>query len=483
MREQKFLEQLEQNSSATALSTLRTELSPLKHNIDRLHFLSSLIMVASPEDLRSRANWSGVAGDSRSQLLRQLSSYISPNSMIPDARLVTLLESARQVQVEDCLYHTASEPTSFLIPDHRCPRSSFPFHTSHILQHSDEVWRVQYSPRGRYLATSGADGLALIYDTRSMRILHTLDRRSTDEVHMEQKDGSPKGIIYMDFNADETMLMTCSQDNVIVHWDLETGRLLNHISKAHDVVSISCASWLPGTDGGFISGGHDKKIHLYDDRGAIIYSWNTGRVSDLKVSDDGQYMVAITADTGVHVFAMTSRKEIFKLPLTFELTSLTLSKDSTRMLLSCSPLPNKSRSSTPKSQSMEVQERTIPDLHLIRRFEGQRQGQFVVRSTYAGHAEQFIMSGSEDSDVYLWHRKSGRLLDHIPGHKDIVSAVSWNPVATQWASASDDKTVRIWEVAREDESHFDDGSELARPLANHRYVVTSPEAYAWLLDT
>lgn len=398
--------------------------------------------------------------------------------MIPDARLMTLLESARQVQVLDCAYHTSREPTSFLIPGHKCPRSVFPLHTSHVLcEHTDEVWRVQYSPAGKYLATSGADGLIAIHDTVTMRPLHLLNKRTSEEIRRDSKDGRFKGVVYMTFSPDETMLMTCSQDNVITQWDIETGSILNQISKTHTSDPVSCASWLPEPNTGFVSGGLDKKINLYDDRGDIIHTWEeTGRIYDIKLSNDRRYMVAITTDSAVYVFDLTTKERCGFLSLDFELTSLTLSKDSSHMLLSLSPKPNKSRSSVPKSQAMEVQEWSFPDLHLVRRFKGQKQGEFVIRSTYAGYNEQFVMSGSEDSDVYLWHRFSGRLLERISGHTKAVSAISWNPTAVQWASASDDWTVRVWEVEREIEPKVEDGPDLAVPLNGHGDHSTRPES-------
>lgn len=71
MRQQKFLEYLDQRHLSKALGVLRQELTPLNHDINQLHALSSLLM-CSPEDWRAQAHWGGSVAESRQQLLHEL---------------------------------------------------------------------------------------------------------------------------------------------------------------------------------------------------------------------------------------------------------------------------------------------------------------------------------------------------------------------------------------------------------------------------
>ena len=73
LRQQKFLELLEQRNTSGALLVLRRDLTPLYHDTSRLHFLSSLLMCRSTEDLKAKADWDGAQGESRKLLLSDLS--------------------------------------------------------------------------------------------------------------------------------------------------------------------------------------------------------------------------------------------------------------------------------------------------------------------------------------------------------------------------------------------------------------------------
>lgn len=74
MRQQKFLELLETRDTTRALHVLRAELTPLHHDTVKLHFLSSLLMCLSKQDLMTKASWDGAGGQSRKKLLSELSS-------------------------------------------------------------------------------------------------------------------------------------------------------------------------------------------------------------------------------------------------------------------------------------------------------------------------------------------------------------------------------------------------------------------------
>lgn len=140
-------------------------------------------MSSTPEELRRRAAWDGARGESRQRLLMQLqrnlffffahfaaivlihplAEFVPSSTMVPPRRLDTLLQQARDHQIELCNHHVTLHETS-LYHDHICSRNQFPSTTTHILEgHTDEVWQVQWCHSGKMLASSGRDMTVIIW--------------------------------------------------------------------------------------------------------------------------------------------------------------------------------------------------------------------------------------------------------------------------------------------------------------------------------
>lgn len=94
---------------------------------------------------------------------------------------------------------------------------------------------------------------------------------------------------------------------------------------------------------------------------------------------------------------------------------------------------------------------------IVQHYSGHRSDEFVIRAAFGGPAGElgpsFVLSGSEDSMVYVWHRATGRLIETLRGHTHgAVNDVAWCPSThtSLVASCGDDGTVRIWQATPPD---------------------------------
>ncbi|CAO2647360.1 Nn.00g082820.m01.CDS01 [Neocucurbitaria sp. VM-36] len=435
MKQQKYLELLEQRELGKALTVLRQELTPLHQDVGRLHALSSLMMCQSADDLRHQAQWDGAQGESRTHLLSELSKSISPSVMIPEHRLSVLLDEVKDSWIANCLYHnTAASPSLYL--DHNCERDDFP--TKPVLElkhHKDEVWFLKYSNDGTKLASTSKDASIIIYETKTYKMIH----------HLDEHQGS--GVAHLAWSPDDSKIVTCCSqpENAARIWDVKTGACLQSINDF--TYPCTTAAWAPSGKH-VIIGSQDDKLGctIWDLSGHLIHSFRSSssssspsssptklRPNDLAISPDGQRLVVVS-ECSIIVFDLESYERLCEWHLDdVKLTSVSISADSRHMLVS----ENQDRIRLMEIETGEV----------VQRFEGHSQRQFIIRSAFGGADENFVVSGSEDSRIYIW-RSNGLLIEALDAHPGCVNSVAWHPKdPTVFASAGDDTKIRIWKPA------------------------------------
>ncbi|KAL1944438.1 hypothetical protein VTO73DRAFT_2868 [Trametes versicolor] len=465
---QKYLEYLEAGKTTAALAVLRNEIAPLNPELDHLHALSSLMMCSDPADLRSQVAWDGAGGTSRRRLLMDLQRYIPSSVMIPQRRFATLLEQARSYQQSRCLYHNVPlrNQSYSLYADHLCDRNAFPRVTTAVLSvHDDEVWNLEWSHSGRYLATASKDRTAIIW-----RVEFDKDPRFRAYSPEFMLSDHEYAVGCVSWSLDDTILLTASENRITV-WNSRSGVRIRTLEQHTDVVTA--LAWLP--DGsGFISGGLDRKIILWDADGKPRDTWNRTpiRVTDLQVSPDFTRLIAVgmydapsippgpgvaqdgggiggvaaggasagrVSETRIVIYDLATKQPESMIRLEGELTSVKISQDSQYALI------NRASENGPPA---EIQLLDLSSEQVVRKYTGHSHAKHVIRSCFGGVEGNFVLSGSEDGNVYIWHRDTGALLEVLAGHGEgSVNSVAWNPVNERmFASCSDDKTVRIWEA-------------------------------------
>ncbi|XP_032889372.1 periodic tryptophan protein 2 homolog [Amblyraja radiata] len=88
------------------------------------------------------------------------------------------------------------------------------------------------------------------------------------------------------------------------------------------------------------------------------------------------------------------------------------------------------------------------DLHRYRNFRTFTSPRLAQFSCLAlDPSGEIVCAGSRDSfQVFVWSMQSGRLLDVLDGHEGPVSGLSFSPTQGLLASASWDKTVKLWDM-------------------------------------
>ncbi|CAI9287668.1 unnamed protein product [Lactuca saligna] len=104
----------------------------------------------------------------RRNLVNELEKLLPPPITVPDRRLEHLVERVVGSKIYSCIYHNSMDPV-LIYKDHFCGRDKIPTKTIQILSdHKNEVWFVQFSRNGDYLASSSSDCTTIIWKCNQM---------------------------------------------------------------------------------------------------------------------------------------------------------------------------------------------------------------------------------------------------------------------------------------------------------------------------
>jgi WD repeat-containing protein 26 len=205
---------------------------------------------------------------------------------------------------------------------------------------------------------------------------------------------------------------------------------------------VTVCRWFPNGQN-FISASVDKEVIVWNLLGTVVHQWSLDRMFDLAITPDGSKMVAICNERKLHIYSINDDfREHLSYQMPHNMTSIVASNDSKYVLIN--------------SMAQEVHLWDIERFQLVRKFVGQTQEKFMIRSCFGGPDQNFVLSGSEgylasnvrlsvDSRIYVWNREHGTLIDTIEGHTASCNCVAWNPVeAYMFASAGDDHEIRMY---------------------------------------
>ncbi|KAA8550682.1 hypothetical protein F0562_002366 [Nyssa sinensis] len=418
---QRLLEYLSRGDDSSALAVLRKQISALHLGSEKVHNLAFGMLSLKEVGLGKIDD--DVIHELRERLLVELEKLLPPPIIFPERRLEHLVETAVNAQIDSCIYHNSFDMIS-LYQDHHCGRDQIPTDTVQILMdHKNEVWFVQFSNNGEYLASSSSDCTAIIWkvlEDGKLKLKHTL-----------QSHQNP--VSFVAWSPDDTMLLTCGNAEVLKLWDVETGTY-KHTFGGHGFIVSSCA-WFPDSKRLVCgSSNPERGIYMWDCEGNEIKAWRGMRmpkVLDLAVTPDGENLISIFTEKEIRILNVGTNAERV-ISEEHPITSLSVSGDSKFLIVNLN------------SQEIHMWD-VAGKWEKPLKYKGHKQDKYVIRSCFGGLNSTFIASGSENSQVYIWNRRSPDPIEVLYGHSMTVNCVSWNLKRPQMlASASDDQTIRIW---------------------------------------
>lgn len=481
---QKYTECIHRGDRTSALHCLRHELQPLQTEIDSmpgslpgaLPSLAAMLLSHTPLALDHHDETT-----SRESLLGELHTLLPPSILIPETRLEELVEQALIAQLDRCPYHNSRALHLSLFTDYIAGPEQLPTMTSQVLDvHTDEVWALQFSGDGRWLATASKDGSALLWSVDEGSNSNG-DEGGGVQLVCKLIQGA-RTVNIVAFSPDGKHVLIGAGDGRLRVYKIPSGEQCVDIQVGNLQEGISAAVWLPDSRRVIVAAG-SREVQIIDlMQGGTICD----RISlpqhtyDLALSRDGGTCIIVGQDRRLRFLRLMDRREVLTGPEPAAVTCLSVSADGRFIAANLAngiihlwPLgdlrysrdhPDEDNNGDAlmvdavdaivhhhlrgRSDPLDAVPNTPLQEYRAGGNSSNNPGRFVIRSTFGGAGCAFVASGSENAMVHIWHRESGELLASLHGHTSTVNAVAWNPRNSyMMASASDDTTVRIWRAS------------------------------------
>ena len=305
---------------------------------------------------------------------------------------------------------------------------------------SSEIWFLEISKNKKYIALGFSNCnislISVIYKNNKINLNLYLTFSSNEN--------SKKGeITSLSFSNDEKYLLVSLTSSIKI-FNVLNGEKIKEYNNLHNSIISSCL-YISNSNTKFISGSIDKKLLLIDintNEPPYLEIGKFCRIKQLLYSEFNNLIVIIPGSLNdIICYDLSKNKISYKIEIKKEIVYSNISKNDKGKYI----LINISKTD-PKISLYNLGNSKIEG-----NYYGHTQRTMIIKCSFAGDKDQYIISGSEDSNVYLWDRNiPGRPKYIFKEHLGIVNSVEllFNDVLL---SASDDKSLKIW-ISKNDEN-------------------------------
>jgi WD40 repeat protein len=288
------------------------------------------------------------------------------------------------------------------------------------LEHTSIVWRVAFSPDGRWLVSTHGDGSILLWDVAERERVANFNEHS----------GAVRAI---SFSSDGRRIASASDDRSVIVWNTESGQK-EAVLVGHETRVLSVAFSPDGKS--VASGDQDGNVIFWDvalrkrrwasrylDKGKYLGPTYSVRISPdghwvadsigVRDSADGRLAVSFIDYGGVQIYGADF-------------------SDDGRRLVYVTPQGLIVLWDAENWQLLDMFK--SGDMHFI-----------TVSFSPDG---KWLVTGEDQGTVRLWQAGPLRQIAVIGRHAARIKSVAFSPDGKEVASAGDDQTIALWNVAR-----------------------------------
>jgi WD40 repeat protein len=285
--------------------------------------------------------------------------------------------------------------------------------------HSSHVLAVALTPDGRQALSASRDGTLKLWD------LAGVERAVSNEGH--------EGVMAIAITPDGQRAVSAGWDWTLKVWDIEGGRSLRNL-EGHEGGVNAVAITPDGRRA--VSASSDRTLKVWDLDGGQVLRTLEGHLEDViavALTPDGQCAVSASSDHTLKIWNL-EQGEVLR-----TLEGHTNSVDGVVITLD-----GRKAVSASKDHTMKVWDLTSGEM--LRSDEiSLPYWTWVPRSVMALTPHGDLLAIGREKRLYYWDLERGEAVGYFDAHTDLLTAVAFTPGGERAVSASNDRTVAIWD--------------------------------------
>ncbi|KAH9048437.1 WD40-repeat-containing domain protein [Lactarius hengduanensis] len=356
--------------------------------------------------------------------------------------------------------------------------------THDFTAHQALVRQLQFSPNGRFLATSSYDQTSVLFSIGTSTPHH---RTLTHSEPVGQIAWSPSG----------SLILTKFRHSVKV-WT-EAGKCRQEIDRKLPIQSIC---WLPGGEA-FMSV-EGQNVHKLDITGQDLdtYYFERLKIQEVCVTPDGQRLIGYGVSTASRdglrpnkcraeklffVYNLDTKRLEDRIPVLHNIRHIALTQSGQSVLLSYESKAAPQLWKLSLTSEWEKVDAPVTTRLLLRHtYVSKPPMESPGPSYFGGKDDELVLCAGKAGDIHIWDRESASFLLHIRAQAigGGLTCVAWNQAANpfMFATGSHDGTVQFWTSSPNGatENAALSGLQASRSFIEKTSSMAGPDRTSWV---